>query len=161
MKEYEAKLSETICTKFTVSKEKWFCLNVYKPPSSNNIVTFFEELTDSLSRAINNYDNIILMGDFNIDIKKENSIAYNKLEEFCDTFNLTNLVKTETCFMNNHKSTIDLILTNKPRSFQITNVTETGVSDCHKLITTFMKSHISRLKPQNVHYRIYKNFNEE
>ena len=30
------------------------------------------------------------MGDPNIDIKKENSIAYDKLEEFCDTFNLTN-----------------------------------------------------------------------
>ena len=63
--------------------------------------------------------------------------------------------------MNNHKSTIDLILTNKPRSFQITNVTETGISDCHKLITTFMKSYISGLKPKNVHYRSYKNFNEE
>ena len=63
--------------------------------------------------------------------------------------------------MNNHKLTIDLILSNKPRSFQIANVTETGVSDCHKLITTFMKSYISRLKPKNVHYRCYKNFNEE
>ena len=63
--------------------------------------------------------------------------------------------------MNNHKSTIDLILTNKPRSFQITNVTETGVSDCNKLITKFMKSCISRLKPKNVHYHSYKNFNEE
>ena len=142
MKEYEAKLSETICTEFTVSKKKWFCLSVYRPPSPNNIVTFSEELTDSLSRAINNYDNIILMGDFNIDIKKENSTAYDELEEFCDTFNLTNLVKFETCFMNNHKSAIDLILTNKSRSFQITNVTEAGVNDCHKFITTFMKSHI-------------------
>ena len=101
------------------------------------------------------------MGDFNIDIKKENSTAYDKLEEFCDTFNLTNLVKSKTCFMNNHESTIDLILTIKPRSFQITNVTETGVSDCHKLITTFMKSHISRRKPRNTHYRSYKYFNEE
>ena len=63
--------------------------------------------------------------------------------------------------MNNHKSTIDLILTNKPQSFQITNVTETGGSDCHKVITTFMKSHISGLKPQIVHYRSYKYFNEE
>ena len=53
---------------------------------SNNVVTFLEELTDSLSRAINNYDNIMLMGDFNVDIKKKNSIAYDKLEEFCDTF---------------------------------------------------------------------------
>ena len=63
--------------------------------------------------------------------------------------------------MNNHKSTIDLILTNKPRSYQITNVTETGVSDCHKLILTFMKSYISRLKPKNVPYRSYKSFKEE
>ena len=101
------------------------------------------------------------MGDFNIDIKKENPTACDELQEFCDTSNLTNLLKSKTCFMNNHKSTIDLIITNKPRSFQITNVTETGVSDCHKLITTFMKSHISRFKPQNVHYRNYKNFNEE
>ena len=32
MKEYETKLSETICTEFTVSKKKWFCLSVYRPP---------------------------------------------------------------------------------------------------------------------------------
>ena len=70
MKEYETKLSETICTEFTVSKKKWFCLSVYRPPSTNNIVTFSEELTYSLSRAINNYDNIILIGNFKIDIKK-------------------------------------------------------------------------------------------
>ena len=86
------------------------------------------------------------MGDFNTDTKKDNSIPCDKLEEFCDTFNLANLVKSETCFINNHKSTIDLILTNKQRSFQITNVTETGVSDCHKLFTTFMKSYICCLK---------------
>ena len=73
MKEHETKLSQTICTEFTVSKKKWFCLSVYRPPSPNNVVTFFEDLfrTDSLNRAINNYDNIILIGDFNID----NSIA--------------------------------------------------------------------------------------
>ena len=161
MKEYETKLSKTICTEFTVSKRKWFCRSIYRPPSPNNIVNFFEELTDSLGRAISNYDNITLMGEFNIDIKKENSIAYDKLVEFCDTFNLANLVKSETCFMNNHKSTIDLILTNKPQSFQITNVAETGPSDCLKLIATFLKSHNSRLKQRKVHYRSYKRFNEE
>ena len=45
-----------------------------------------------------------------------------------------------------------------PRFFQITNVTETGVSDCHKPITTFMESCISHIKPKNIHYRSYKNF---
>ena len=96
MKEYETKLSEKICTEFTASKKKWFCLSIYRPPSPNNIVNFFEELTDSLNRAISNNNNIILMGEINIDIKKENSKAYNKLEELCDTSNLTNLVKSET-----------------------------------------------------------------
>ena len=33
IKEYEAKLSEIICTEFTVSKKKWFCLSVYRLPS--------------------------------------------------------------------------------------------------------------------------------
>ena len=48
MKEYETKLCETVCTEFTVSKKKWFCLSVYRPPPPNNVVTFFKELTDSL-----------------------------------------------------------------------------------------------------------------
>ena len=91
---------ETIFTEFTVSKKNRFFRSIYKP-SPNNIETVFEKLTDSLSRAIDTYGNIILIGDFNITIKKDNSIAYNKLEEFCDTFNLTNLTKSKTCFVNN------------------------------------------------------------
>ena len=160
MKEYQTIVSQIIFTEFTVSNKKLFCLSIYRA-SPNNVVTFFEELTDSLSRPVNNYSNIIFMGDFNITIKKKNSITYKKLDDICDTFNLTNLVKSKTCFVNKHKSSIDLILVNNLRSFQITNVTETGVSDCQKLITTFMKYSISRLRQKNIHYRSYKNFNEE
>ena len=58
-------------------------------------------------------------------------------EEMCDTFNLTNLIKSETCYIKNHKSLIDLFLTNKPLSFQKTHVTETGLHDYRKLISTF------------------------
>ena len=31
---------------------------------------FFEELTNSLSKAVNKYDNLIVMGNFNIDLNK-------------------------------------------------------------------------------------------
>ena len=48
--------------------------------------------------------------------------------------------------MKNSKSTIDLILTNKPHFFQITCVSKMGLSDYHKLISTFFKSRVSRLK---------------
>ena len=73
-------------------------------------------------------------------------------------FDLANLVDTETCVTNAHKSAIDLILTNKPSSFQKTMAAETGLSDYYKLVSTFSKSHYSRLKPKSVYYRNYKNF---
>ena len=46
------------------------------------------------------------MGDFNIDVKSK-SLGYDKLDEFCDPFNLISLIKSETCFTNNHKPLIN------------------------------------------------------
>ena len=68
------------------------------------------------------------MGDFNIDIAKEYLSGIGKLEELRDVFNLTNLIKSETCYTNSHKLTIDLFFTNKPLSFQGTSTTETVTS---------------------------------
>ena len=99
------------------------------------------------------------MGDFNIDLKIK-GLGFNKLDQFCELFNLTNLIKTETCFTMSHKSLIDLFLTNKPLSFQKTHVTETGLSDYHKLMSSFFKSYFSRLRPKVITYRNYKNFDE-
>ena len=59
------------------------------------------------------------MGDFNIDMKCKD-IGTDKLEELYVAFNLKNLVKSETCFTKDHKSPTDLIVTNKPLSFQRT-----------------------------------------
>ena len=74
--------------------------------------------------------------------------------------NLTNLIKTETCFTKSNESLIDLFLTNKLLSFQKTRVTETGLSDYHNLISTFFKSHFIRLRPRVITYRHYKKFDE-
>ena len=97
-----------------------------------------KKMNEVISKALCKYENLIVMGDFNIDIKSSNSDK-DKLEYFCDLFNLTNLVHSDTCFMKNSKSTIDLILTNKPLHFQKTHAVETGLSDYHKMISTFSK----------------------
>ena len=101
------------------------------------------------------------MDDFNIDINKDESIGHGKLDVFCDNLNLTNLVKSDTCYTNNHKSTIDLFLTNNIRSFQFAILTEAGLSDYHRLITTFMNSDFSRLEPKIIHYCNFKRFDEQ
>ena len=157
--DYEPKYSECLCSELTFTNKKWICFSIYRPPESSNLSTFFEELTTSLSKAILKYENLLIMGDFNIDMKSK-SLGYDKLDEFCDPFNLQNLIKSETCFTKINKSLIDLFLTNTPLSFQKTHVSETGLSDYHKLITTFFKANFSRLRPKVLSYRNYKNFIE-
>ena len=90
------------------------------------------------------------MGDFNIDIGVSKS-DHDKLEQFWSLFNLQSLIKKETYITKTHKSSIDLILTNKPLSFQSRAVIETGLSDHHKLLATFVKSHFTRLNPKTVY----------
>ena len=88
-------------------------MGIYRPPNFNNLDTFFKETNDSLSRASLTYGNFIIMGDFNIDINAA-GVEADKLDEFCNLFDLTNLIKTETCCTKNDKSTIELFLTNRP-----------------------------------------------
>ena len=157
LKTFETVNNECICSELTVSKKMWVCFSVYRPPSRENLELFFEERTSCLSKAGETYENFIVMGDFNIDIRTKGR-EYEKFEDFCSLFNLSNLIKTETCFSKNHKSTIDLFTANKPNIFQHMNITETGLSDFHKMIGTFFKATITWLKPRKIYYRNYKNF---
>ena len=129
--------SECIFSEITVSKKKWLCLSIYRLPSLDNLELFFDELTSSLSIASESYENFIVMGNFNIDVTKKGT-EFDKLDEFCDLINFTDLATSPTCFTKTHKSTIDLILTNKGNCFQKKKVTETGLSDFHKQISTFL-----------------------
>ena len=87
------------------------------------------------------------MGDFNIDCHNPNDSAFEFLNNFCEIFSLENLVKSKTCFAGVNGTSIDVILTNKKRCFQNTLTCETGLSDHHQMVTTFLKSHLARLAP--------------
>ena len=99
------------------------------------------------------------MGDFNIDFKNKGA-GFDKLSEMYDTFNLTNLIKSDTCYSKNHKSLIYLLFTNKSLSFEKTHLTETGLSNNPKLISTFFKSRFSKVRPKVIKYRNYKYFDK-
>ena len=73
---------------------------------------------------------------------------------------LENLVKDKTCFKKaNNPSTIDLFLTNNSLAFQNTSTTFAGLSDCHKLVLTVLKTTFSKNKPKELFYRDHKKFN--
>ena len=108
---------ELLCSEMTVNKRKWIIYSIYRPPDSSNIDSFFRDLTTSLNIAFDKYDNVILMGDINIDTLNKQDSTYNKFLSFCDIFGLANLVTDHTCFTKNSSSSIDVILTNRPRCF--------------------------------------------
>ena len=83
-----------------------------------------------ISKTLCKYENLIVMGDFNIDTKCPNCDK-DKLENYCDLFNFK-------------KSIIDLILTNKPLHFRKAHVVKTGLTDYHKMISTFFKASSSK-----------------
>ena len=64
---------------------------MYRPPNPSNINTFFDEITTRLSKEVMKYEDIIIMGESNIDIK-DKGLGYGKLDTFCDLFNLTKLI---------------------------------------------------------------------
>ena len=158
---FESPYIMIICSDLMVCKKSWAIFSIYRPPDASNLELFFRELSFLLNSALDKYENVMIMGDINIGTHDFQHPGYTKLISFCDVFGLSNLVKDKTCFTKNHRSSIDVMLTNKPRCFQKTSVSETNLSDFHGLVLTLMKMHIPRLKPKIVKYRSYKKFDPE
>ena len=73
-----------------------------------------------------------------------------------------NIVKNATCFKKDCiPSLVDVILTNKPKSCVHTQNFNTGISDCHHLIGTFIKANLPPTKRSTTLCRSYKNFQIE
>ena len=84
----------------------------------------------------------------------------NCVNDICNVYNLSNLVRESTCYKNpDNSSCIDLLLTNRPKCFQSTMTMEAGISDLHKMVATVFKIFYQTQKPKIIHYRNYKTFN--
>ena len=115
------------------NKRKWLFIGIYKPPSQSD-----NEFTNRLRLIIDYYlpkfENIILIGDFNLSTENQH------LDAVIQAYNLNNLINKPTCFQSNKPTCIDLILTNKKNLFKLSNTFETGISDHHELVSTILKS---------------------
>ena len=83
-----------------------------------------------------------------------------KIKELCIPYELHNLVTESTCFTHTHESAIDVILTNCKYNFMHSKASDTGLSDFHKMVCTFMRNTYSRQEPIKIIYRDYEGFNQ-
>ena len=143
---------EGIFVEINIRKSIWLLLGTYHPQSQNKIF-YFRNIRQALDMYTQNYDKIVLAGDFNAE-KKE--IILNL---FMDLYDLQNLANENTCFKSvENPSCVDLLATNCSNSFQSTFFISTGISDCHKMIITVLKTTFKKARSKEIIYGSYKNF---
>ena len=99
----------------------------YNNPQKETICYLLTKVSEELDKLLWNYNNILVLGDFN------SSVSEKYMKDFCEMYDLENLIKGTTCFKNtSNPSTIDVILTNRKNSFQNSMTIETGLPDHHK-----------------------------
>ena len=126
----------------------------YNPPK-NDIFYFLSHVGKQLDKFLPTYENMLILGDFN------STIYEKEMKDFCEMYNLTNLIKEPTCYKNaDNPSSIDVMITNKKGSFQNSIVAETGLSDHHKMTISVLNRYIKKKAPITVNYRNYNKFNE-
>ena len=135
----------------TLKKQKWLLFSIYRPPAQSEKY-FFDEIGKGLEFYSSKYESFCLIGDFNCEPKD------GIISDFMDNYDLSNLVKSPTCFKSDSPRCIDLILTNRKRSFQNTVTVHTGLSDFHAMIVTVLKGGYRKKGPKIITYRNYTKF---
>ena len=135
---------ECLFTELNFRKCKLLLCGTYHPPSQNDEY-YFNYLNKTLD-TYSNYKKVLLVGDFKIEITE------HYMESFLYEHELSNLVKEKTCFKNmQNPSCIDLLLTNNSCAFQQTTAVCSGLSECHKLALTVLKtSQITKSKTNHL-----------
>ena len=96
-----------------------------------------------------------LMGHFNAE-------SNNFVDSFCGSDSLKSLIKKPKCFKNPDNPTcINLVLTNRQKTFQSSTIIETRISDFHKLTATVLKKYFKKLKSKKLIYREFKNLSKK
>ena len=101
------------------------------------------------------YEHIVIFGDFNMSVENSN------FQNLMQIYDLSPLIKLQTCFQSHNSTCIDNFLTNQKPMFKLSRLFETGLSHHHKLISVVMKLGIFRGPPRKKFYRSYKKFNLE
>ena len=142
---------ECLFTELNFRKCKWLLCGMYHPPSQND--EYYFNYLGKVLDTYSDYEKVLLVGHFNTEITE------HYIKSFFYEHELINLVKEKTCFKNmQNPSFIDLLLTNNSYPFKQTTTVCPGLSDCHKLVLTVLKTSILKGNLRQITYRDYKRF---
>ncbi len=119
---------------------------------------FLDNLKNVYENVISKSQEIILLGDLNIDILIEDNGLQHEL---CGIYNLDGLIVDPTCFKKLEEPFIDHIVVRNHKRFKKSINVFCAYIDWHNIIACITKVHIPTQKSVKVIYRSYKNFNKD
>ena len=124
---------EILLLKFRHLNSRWLTLVTYQG-SSKNEPTYVSEIQKLLTYYRSSYDNILLLGHFNMSFSNKN------MKDLCNMFELNHLIEDPKCFKSSDSSCIDNFYLSKKITFFNSSTVETDISDHHSLICTIFRS---------------------
>ena len=115
------------------------------------------EFNSMLFNGSQRHDNLAIVRDLNCDISHLNKgfREGRTLRDSMNEYNSTNLIREPTRVTATSSSLIDVILTNRPRSFLTSGIFDLGLSDYH-LVYAVSRSHYPRSCPITVERRLFR-----
>ena len=130
---------------------------VYRPPSTP--LNFIDDLANSLIESLLSGLDVIILGDLNCNLLQDNAES-RALNDFCSTFNLTQLINQPTRATENGESLIDVVMTTNEKLIASNDVLMSTISD-HNLVYISLKLKKPRIKPCYVTIRSYTNYSAD
>ena len=140
------------------SKKLFICC-IYRAPN-NSLENYLSMLSNIILKLPNNSE-LILLGDFNIDLsKKTRSPSKQLLHNFSRQFHLDQLITKPTRITETSETMIDLIFVNNSQRIVRSDVIPCSLSD-HSLVFCVFKAGVTKAPPRTIEYRSYKHYNKQ
>lgn len=143
---------ESIWLELMIKSQKLLVGNIYRPPNDKN---FLQQINLILNK-ISHRNNILLIGDFNIDMFDNNKALTKDFKQTLDRHNLVNVIRTHTRITESSKTLIDLAITADNSKILRSGTHGVGISD-HDLIFVVMNLFTRKTPPRLISVRSYKN----
>lgn len=149
---------EQVWVKFIIKKKTFIIGCIYRPPGYN-VAAFLENFESALSELCPQCDNIICVGDFNINLFDVHSKYVSDLYRVLESTNLTQLINASTRDTAHSSTLLDLIMVDKDMGTQSSGTLHVPSLSDHDLVHCELNFPGVHKKVLTREYRDYKNMN--
>lgn len=145
---------EYLFLKINIHSKKFAIGAFYRPPNTN-INNYINDIDNILSTITPTVDEIICLGDFNVNFFN----LPNPIDTCLQTYSLTQILDEPTRISAHSSTLIDpIFISNTDLVNQCGTLCTDNISD-HKLVFCDLKINTNKIKPKLVTFRCFRNFN--